>query len=435
VTKSFGLGKSKKLVLVLTAMMVLSLLAGCGGSSGDQSSGESGEKVVKIGVLGPFTGPCARTGDEFKGATQMAFEEINYKVGDYKVELVWIDDESDPEKAVRAYEQAVVKDKIDAGLGNWNSEVSVSVMDVAAKYQIPHFFAFGATEVVNEKYNTDKEKYSYWVGKGWPTASLLSIAYVNTLDEAIQKGIWKPENKKAAVYAVDNDWGRSFGDAIEKQLEDAGWEVTGQSFVAKGETECYPLLKKLKDQGNSLLVGTMVDPSSVSAFIKQAREVGVKSMIVCDGLGWVGEWYNLTGNASDYVIDQIPQWTTPEAKKFKEDFTAKNGFEPSPSGAGLNYDWTRFMIKVLQDTYDTYGEINKETLYKTAKEKVMTGQLTFTDGIIMEEYKFTPESFPDPVVGKGHYIFPVIQYFDGKGTIVWPDEWKEADIKIPAEIQ
>lgn len=427
-------GKCKKLAVLLVAVMVLTIVAGCGGGS-KQGSQEPKEKVVKIGVLGPFTGPSARTGDEFKGATQMAFEAIDYKVGDYKVELKWIDDESDPEKAARAYEEAVVKDKIDAGLGNWNSEVSVSVMDVAAKYKIPHFFAFGATEVVNEKYKSDPEKYSYWVGKGWPTPSLLSIAYVNTLDEAIQKGIWKPKNKKVAIYGVDNDWGRSFAKAIDKQLKDAGWEVVNQSFVAKGETEFYPLLKKLKDLDTSLLVGTMVDPSSVSSFIKQSREVGLKSMIVCDGLGWVGEWYNLTGKASDYVIDQIPQWTTPEAKKFKEDFAKKLGFEPSPSGAGLNYDWSRYMIKVLQSTYDSYGKIDRETLYKTAKEKIMTGQLTFTEGVIMNEYKFTPETFPDPVVGKGYYIFPVIQYFDGKGTIVWPEDWKEADIKVPAGIQ
>ena len=35
---------------------------------------ESDENVIKIGVIGPFTGPAARVGEEFKGATQMAFE-------------------------------------------------------------------------------------------------------------------------------------------------------------------------------------------------------------------------------------------------------------------------------------------------------------------------------------------------------------------------
>ena len=38
--------------------------------------------------------------------------KVDYKVGDYKIELKWIDSESDAEKGGRAYEQAIVKDKI-----------------------------------------------------------------------------------------------------------------------------------------------------------------------------------------------------------------------------------------------------------------------------------------------------------------------------------
>src|SRR5512146_2480755 len=42
------------------------------------------EKVFKLGVLGPFTGPSAQVGDEFKQSTKMALDAINYKIGDYK---------------------------------------------------------------------------------------------------------------------------------------------------------------------------------------------------------------------------------------------------------------------------------------------------------------------------------------------------------------
>ena len=75
--------------------------------------------------------------------------------------------------------------------------------------------------------------------------------------------------------------------------------------------------------------------------------------------------------------------------------------------------------------------MNKETLQKCADEQVIPGKLTFTGGIMMKEYKYTPETFPDPVVGKGYYIFPVIQYFGGKGEVVWPEDVKTTDLKIP----
>ncbi len=157
------------------------------------------EKVLKIGLEGPFTGPNARVGDEFFDAATMAFDKVNWKIGDYTVQLVKIDDESDPEKATRAYEEAIVRDKIQVGLLNWHSSVAVALMEVVAKYKIPHFFGFGATELVNQKYQSDPQKYSYWMGKTWPMPAKLSVAYVDTVEGAIASGTWKPAAKKVAI--------------------------------------------------------------------------------------------------------------------------------------------------------------------------------------------------------------------------------------------
>lgn len=43
----------------------------------------------------------------------------------------------------------------------------------------------------------------------------------------------------------------------------------------------------------------------------------------------------------------------------------------------------------------------------------------------------TLTSAPDPITGEGKYIFPVVQYFGGKATVIWPDSQKVADLKIP----
>lgn len=427
-SKSFS-RKWVRLTLVLTAVLLLTglLSLGCAG----ETAGDGEEKICKVGVIGPFTGPAARTGEEFKNSINMAFEEIDYKVGDYKIEFVWVDSESDAEKAARAYEQAIVKDKIDVGFMDWHSWVSVSCMDIAAKHKMPHFFGFGAVDTVNEKIEEDFEKYKYWVGKAWPKAELLTKGYIEAVSESIEKGIWTPKNEKFAIYGVDNDWGRNFGNAIRDQFQEIGWELTSESWVALGETDFYPMLSKIKKEGASVIAGTMSDPPSVIAFIKQTREVGLDSMIICDGLGWVGEWYDICGDASDFVIDQIPQWTTPEARKFRDDFTEKYGFEPGPSAAGMCYDWAHFFIKVMELTLEEHGDLSTESFAKVAEEYVIPGKLSYTDGIIHKEYKFTPETFPDPVVDQEHYIFPVIQYFGGEGKMIWPDEWKDQDMKIP----
>ncbi|MDR2387213.1 MAG: ABC transporter substrate-binding protein [Deltaproteobacteria bacterium] len=389
------------------------------------------EKTLKVGSLGPFTGPASRVGEEFKNAINMVFEAVDYKVGDYKIEFIWIDSESDAEKSARAYEQAVVRDKIQVGYGGWHSWVSLSCMEVAAKYKIPHFFAFGAGSEINDKYNNDKEKYKYWVGKGWPTAYKLSIGYVDAFEDAIKKGLWKVSEKKAAIFGVDNDWGRNFGNSLGQQLKDAGWEVVSYDWVQLGETDFMPLINKLKNANVALVGGTMSDPPSVSAFTKQTKEAGLKSLVISDGLGWVGEWYELTGEYSDYILDMIPQWTTPKSQTFKDDFTKKYNFEPGPSTAGLCYDTASFFLKVLQATFEKYGDLTTEHLAQIAEEQVITGELSLTEGIMMKEYKYTTETFPDLVVGNDYYMFPVIQYMGGQSIMIWPPHVKTQDLIIP----
>ena len=382
-------------------------------------------EVFKLGILGPFSGPSARTGQEFKGAATMAFDAINWQIGHYKIEPVWIDSQSDPAKSAQAYEQAVVQDGIQAGILNWHSSVAVSCMEITAKYKIPHFYGFGATEVVNEKFHSDPEKYGYWMIKGWPSTYLYTKPYVEALEDAIAAGQWTPEKKTVAIYGEDTDLGRSFGAAIKSQLEAEGWTTVAEEFFDIAQTEFYPLLNKLKDLEPALVAGTSTAPPSFSAFIKQADEVGLESIIIADGLGWVGEWYDLTGSSSNYVLDQIPGWATDESKKFAADFQARWNLEPSPSAAGLAYDGSNFFIKMAQELYAKEDKLTSENIYQFVKDNIWTGEWTYKDGIVMDEYKYTPETIPDMVVGKGYYLFPVRQYMDGVGYVVFPPDWAE----------
>ncbi|MBM2849942.1 MAG: ABC-type branched-chain amino acid transport system, periplasmic component [Anaerolineales bacterium] len=75
------------------------------------------------------------------------------------------------------------------------------------------------------------------------------------------------------------------------------------------------------------------------------------------------------------------------------------------------------------------GELTSASIYKVAQDKLWTGQLTYADGIVMSEYKYTADAIPDPVVGKGYYVFPVLQYHDGNSAVIWPDEWKTGQLE------
>ncbi len=395
-------------------------------------TGFAASKSLKVGVLGPFTGPSAQTGKEFQASVEMALETIDYTVGDYKIEVVWVDSQSDPAKASGAYAEAVEGKGIQAGVLNWHSSVAIAVMDVAAQYKVPHMFGFGASEVVNDKWQADPEKYSYWGGKGWPVPAKLEKNYIVALNKAVEAGTFKPKKKLAAIYGEDTDWGRSAGGSYKKALLESGWEIHSEEYFPATQTDFYPLLSKYKKAGVAVVAGTSTSPSAITAFVKQSVEVGLKSVIVASGLGWIGDWYKMTGPASNYVLDSIPQLTTAEAQQWAKDIKAKYGFNPSPSAGGLSYDGIRMFIKILQRTNELHGTLSKETIHKTMVDEVNTGKLTFSkaDGaIIMNEYKYTAETMPDMVVAPDAYFFPILQYKQGKGYMIFPEVWKQKDFE------
>ncbi len=418
--------KSMIYKIIIIAALLLGA-AGCGLISAESEE----EKVLKVGVLGPFTGRSENIGKEFKGAVEMAFEKIDYQIGDYRVELFWIDSQSDAKRAFLNYEEMVVNKQLDVCILNWHSSVAVAAMDVAARNKLPHYFGFGGTDVINEKFEYDPEYYSYYMGKSWPTPEKLTNAYVEALEDAINKEVWVPRNKKVAIYGENTDWGKSFGSAIAKDFESAGWEISGEIYFTTGEIELHPVMNDLMEMDAAVIAGSIATGPSLAAFIKQADQTGLKSVIIADGLGWFGQWYDMTGSSADYVLDQVPSWRNDGAGTFVEDFRHNYGFTPSASSGGLAYDKASFFIKIAEETLEEYGELTRDTLYDYGRDKMWTGAITYQDGAVMNEYKYTSETIPDPVVGRDYFIFPVVQYFEGKGKIIWPDAWKVSDFEPP----
>ena len=429
-----------KLAALATAGVLL--VAACGGggtpsggtagpakTTGPAGTGTATTKTLNIGIGGPFTGTSALTGTEMKNAAQMAFDAVNWQVGEYKINPVYVDDQADPAKGTAALEQAIVGQKLDAGLLNWNSSVSVAEMELTAKYKIPWFFGMGAAGTVNTKFTGDKAKFGYWTSKGWPDPVKLTTAYVGAINDAIAAGTYTPASKVVAIYGEDTDWGRSFGAGLKNDFQASGWTIKSEDFFPLTQTDFSALMGRYKSDNVPVIAGTSTAAASISAFIKASDEAGVKALIIADGLGWFGDWYKMTGSASDYVLDSVPGFATEKAKKFAADYKVKFGKDPSAAAAGLTYDWTNFFIKLLQQTLADQGSLSSATIYKEAQDKLWTGLLTYTDGIIMSSYDFSATSIPDPVVGKGHYVFPVTQYSSGKQTVVWPADQAAGSLK------
>ena len=150
----------KKLMAVLLALAMVLSLAACGGSKSDSQgaqSGESGNKVVKIGVFEPQTGDNGGGGKkEILGMqyanTVQPTVEINGETYDVKLEIV--DNRTTPENGPSAASELVNRG-VSVVLGSYGSGVSMAGGAVFSEAGIP---AIGVT-CTNPQVTSDCDVY------------------------------------------------------------------------------------------------------------------------------------------------------------------------------------------------------------------------------------------------------------------------------------
>jgi branched-chain amino acid transport system substrate-binding protein len=390
------------------------------------------EKVLKVGLMGPFTGPAAQSGASIKNSLLMKLEEAGNKVGDYKLEIIYVDSQSDPAKATNAYVEAIERKGMQVGLGGWHSSVAMACVDQAVKYKIPHMGSMGAAKTITDKIRGDDKYKGYWF-KFWSYPALSAKLYFDFVNWATANTAWKPANKLVGVSAEETDWGRDWIVAAKQNIKDYGWTIKEEDYMQIGQTDFYPLLTKYKKAGVPLVTITNTAAASVSAFIKQAREVGLQSLLIVDGLGWVGEWYQLTGRSSNGIVDMNVKWS-PRSEAYRQKFEKTYKFKPSASAGGISYDAAGMFLKLLKRTLEKHGKLDSASIHEVMVAEMVPGKLTYghADGaIMMKQYKFTDDLYPDPVTDGDNWFMPVIQYKGGKAYTIFPLSEKEMDFMVP----
>ena len=175
-------------------------------------------------------------------------------------------------------------------------------------------------------------------------------------------------------------------------------------------------MAKYKNSGATVIAGTSSTPPLTAAFSsKQAAEVGLKAVMINDGLGWIGEWYKLTGSSSNYTLDMIPQFSTPKAKEWAKRYQKRFNLEPSATASGLDYDNVNLFVKIAKRALEKYGKIDKETLHSVISDELCTGKLTYgmdEGAILVKKFQYSPEFGGAPRTGKDYWFLPVIQYME-----------------------
>ena len=388
---------------------------------------------IKIGVMGPHSGPAARVGQDIQEGVSFALEDAR-AAGDLPVtvdgeardiEFIWVDSESSPEKGVRAIRRAITEDEVDLLMFGWHSSVGLAVIDVSAEYGTVHFGSLPATDGISRKILD--EGYTHYF-KGWPVIGAMAEQYVVALNDWKDSGLWDPAVKKAAILIEDSDWGRGWGNSIRTKLEESGWEVVSEDVTKMDETGFGALMTKYRALGATLVGFTYNNPASVFAAVKAHADAGLEGMLFAEGMGWFPNWHEGTGDAANFAVSMdSPRALTDTQMEWLARYNEKYGHDASPASGGHAYDYARMLINGMAEA----GTLDSATLSDVLLNLEYTG--------IWHHYAFAKAAGDSAMapyeVKTGPFMqgfsFPMVQYNNGESKVIWPPEHAEAEFQAP----
>ncbi|HAC31189.1 MAG: ABC transporter substrate-binding protein [Treponema sp.] len=347
----------KKIVGALSLAMAGLLVLGCSGKS---------EDVIKVGSIGPLSGPVAVYGVECKNGIELAVEEINAAggVNGKMLKIVAEDDEGNPEKSVSAYKKLTTKDGIKLVIGSLTSGCTQAITQLAQAQKVlqiaPAATAPAITDAGNFIFRTCFiDPFQGTVGGKFSYETLGS-------------------RKAAVLYDIGNDYSVGLTDNFVATFEALGGKIVAKESYATGDKDFNAQLTKIKN-ANPDVVYLPDYYGTVALIAKQLRAQGINTPIV-GADGWDGM---NNDNAGDEVLNGFysnhyaTDSTEGAVQKFVEAFQAKYNKVPN-AFAALGYDSVYMLKDAIAAAGSADSEAVRDALEKTDGDYV-TGHLTFDD--------------------------------------------------------
>jgi branched-chain amino acid transport system substrate-binding protein len=407
--------KKRRIVCAAMVLLVLAFI----GTGGSEAAGIP--EAIKIGASIPITGKFASGGHMVKTGYEIGVEFINKAGGVYvrefgkklPLELVILDDESDPVKTVSKMETLFEVNKVISYLGGFGSALHAASAAVAEKNKTPYLGIGFSLYAIHEK------GYRYLFSPFSKTPN--SIRTLFKLLETLP-----PEERptKIAIFRPADDWGIEQAELIHK-LAPPEYKVVMDMKYSPGTKDYSSLVLRAKAAGANSLWTNPTTPEGI-AMIRQCKELGwdPKFLYIARASG-SDDWAKSLGLDGDYAINESPyHWSYPYPgnKKFVDEHIKRYGTYPQ------NTTGSAFVcIQIVADAIERAGILDRDKI----RDAIAATHFMTIMGLI----RFNPDGTtnmynPD---GKINAIGAMSQWLKGKRELIWPPDLATVPFVYPAK--
>ena len=298
--------------------------------------------VIKLGLVGEFSGPFAQYGQQILGGMKAYMKANGDTVAGKKIEIVQKDTTGpSPDTAKRLAQELVTRDNVDILVGFGLTPNALAVAPVATEAKKLMVIMNAATSII-----TTKSPYIVRVSM--------------TLPQVTQPmAVWAARNGIKKVYTVVADYGpgldaeKAFSDAFKA----AGGEIVGSIHTPLQNPDFGPFIQRVKDARPEAVFLFLPAGEQGIAFMKGYEERGLKQA----GIKLIA-----TGDITDDgVLEAMGDPTlglitsfhysaahnSPENTAFKKAYSEANGDKLRPNFmAAAGYDGMVVIYEALKKT-------------------------------------------------------------------------------------
>src|SRR3990172_7794185 len=414
--------------LVLGSMVVGLVLAGCAGGATTEPPATSppaeaaateapteapppAPETIKVGAVIPLTGAFAGGGAQVQRGYQLAVEAVNAAGGIYveeydtqiPLELIELDDASDPNTTVSNLETLNSEHEVVAYLGGFGSSLHAAAAAVAEANQVPYLGVAFALYSVHQQGNQ-------YLFSPFPKSPGLASATFDLLDSL-------PEDQRPSRIAIlqeSTDWGVEMATLWTDEAEARGYEIVAHEVYTPGSTDFTDSILTVQAADAQVLLALPTPPDGTTIY-RQMGELGyAPPLALLIRAPDASTWRDL-GTVGDYVL-LSPGWHNAMDFPGVDELNAAHAEmmdRPADPIVGPAYA----AVQILADAIERAGTLDREAI----REAIAATDLDTVVGPVT----FNPD-------GTGNVQVAILQYQEGVVQLIWPKDFATADLVFPA---
>lgn len=211
------------------------------------------EDFITLGAAVSLTGKYTTNGEHTKNGYDLAVKRINDRGGvrvqgkDYKLKIVYYDDESTAARAAQLAERLINQDKVQYMLGPYSSGLTLAIAPVTEKYQIPMIEANGASRSLFTK------GYKYLFAMLTSADQYLAVA-VDLLAEKAREEGRDLDSLKVAMAFENDPFSLDVRLGVVETIEKYGMKIIIDDKLPKTLDDMASTLTKVKATKPDLLI-------------------------------------------------------------------------------------------------------------------------------------------------------------------------------------